>query len=106
MFLTKQKLRNDKSENEILKQIEKEYSNLVTLSDHKIDIENEINYLSEFHVKKLSEIIENYEKSLDPILLQQGYVPLPYSEYKNDKGIGLISDDISITNSSKLLKII
>ena len=28
MSLTKQKLRNDKSENEILKQIEKEYSNI------------------------------------------------------------------------------
>jgi hypothetical protein len=76
LTLTKLKLRSDKNDNEILRQIEREYSNIVTLSDHKYDIENEINYLSEYHVKKLSEIIENYEKSLDPIHLQQGFVPL------------------------------
>jgi hypothetical protein len=99
-------MRNDKGENEILKQIEKEYSNLVTLSDHKIEIENEINYLSEYHLKKLTENIENYEKSIDPIILQQGLIPLQYSEYKSEKGMGLMSDDISITNSSKFFEII
>ena len=100
MSICKSKNRNEKIENELLKQIEKDFNNLLILSEHKIEIENEINFLSEYHLKKSNETIDNYEKSLDSMVLQQGLIPQTYIEYKNEKALSLMPDDISITGSS------
>ncbi len=61
-YLCKSKIRNEKIENETLKRIEKDYNSLLILSDHKNEIENELRYLCEYHLKKSNEIIENYSK--------------------------------------------
>lgn len=83
-----------------MSQIEKEYDYLKTLSDHKIKLQEEISYLSDFHLKKLNEIIENYEKNIHASNLQQGLIPIPY-DFKNEKMLSIMGDEISFTGSSK-----
>ena len=60
----KSKARNEKMDIELLRKIEKEHEYLVTLADLKIELVNECNYLVEYHLNRLNEKIEVYEKSL------------------------------------------
>ena len=49
---------------ELLRKIEKEHEYVITLAEFKIELVNEFNYLVEYHLYKLNEKIEIYEKSL------------------------------------------
>ena len=55
--MLKQKNRNEKLEPTLKEQIDKATENMINLSEHKIELINELNYLCEYHNKKLYEII-------------------------------------------------
>jgi hypothetical protein len=70
----KSKLRNERLDQDIIKQIEKEQDYLITLADHKIEIVNECNYLADYNLSRLNEKIDLYEKSL-----QNANIPISLS---------------------------
>jgi hypothetical protein len=91
----KSKLRNERLDQDLVKQIEKEQDYIITLADHKIEFINECNYLAEYHLAKLNEKIDLYEKSL-----QNANIPITLS-------LPIMNtidtfDSISVTTGSKL----
>ena len=105
-LMHKSKNRNEKLEQDLLKQIDKDHNLCLTLNDHKQEIIKEINYLCEFHLKKLNEFIENSEKNIQANLaFQQGPQLVDY-DYKIEKVTNILGDDISLAGSSKLKFII
>jgi hypothetical protein len=99
----KTKNKNEKIEQDLLKQIDKEHENLIYLSNHKIELVNEANYLIEYHSKKLNEIIENFEKYLQNT---NSLNPMLTSEYQNsEKAPSVVDDSISIAGSSNIYTI-
>ena len=92
----KSKNRNNKVENELEKQIEKDYNSSLTLNDYKQEIIGEIKYLCEFHLKKLNELIENCEKNFQSINFQIANQIIP-----GEKAISVIEEDLM--TSSKII---
>jgi hypothetical protein len=89
----KTKVKLDKPEAEVHKEIQKDLEMLSTLSDHKIETVNECQFLIEHHLSKLSEKIEGYEKytqTLPPLIADKSY--------DNTDSISVMT-----TNSTKLL---
>ena len=90
---------------DILKQIENDFSNLTNLSEHKIELVNELNYLQEFYLKKLNEIVESCEKNLPNLNLALAN-QLAMGDIKSlDRSI-YYDDNYSVTGSSNRLIII
>jgi len=89
-----------KADADLLKQIEKDNNNLTSLSEQKIELVNELNYLQEFYSKKLNEIVETCEKNLPNLNLQLAS-QLGIGDMKTlDRSI-YYDDNYSITGSSK-----
>ena len=105
-YLSKLKLRNEKSELDILNQIEKEHNSALNLSDYKLELVNELKYLLEYHVKKLGEIIENFEKSIqiNPSFNGNGLAASYTNDLKPDRLLNN-EDSLSMSSPSKKLNL-
>lgn len=91
----KSKIRNEKFDNETSKKIEKDFNSLLILSDHKHEIEKELSYLCEFHLKKSNEIIDNYSKYIQTNI-ENGLI-IPQAE---DRPLPLYEESFSQPTSS------
>jgi hypothetical protein len=97
--MLKSKNRNEKVEQDLLKQIDKDYNLSLTLNDHKQEIVNMINYLCEFHLKKLNELIDNCEKNIQSISFQQGpLIPGQILPFVGEKAASVIEDEIIVSS--------
>ncbi len=86
-----------KIDHELIKQIERDNNNLMILSDHKIELVNELSYINSFNEKKLCEVIENCEKNISSLPIQS------ITEMKSIYDRNMLYDDgMSVTGSSKI----
>lgn len=101
-FFCKSKNRNEKTEQELLKQIDNENDHLISLTDEKIELVSEASFLiNDFHLKKLNEIIESFEKNLQSSSFQNMGDKDPKG---SDKANSVEDDNISIEGSGKRAK--
>ena len=98
-FLKKNK--DPQKEQEMMNKINNKYSELVSLADHKIQIVDEQIYRNLCFLKKLDETIENYEKYVQANNLTQALNPSVYTDYRGEKAISQISDELSVQGSKE-----
>jgi hypothetical protein len=97
--ICKEKVRSEEKE-KLKKDISSLFEYLETLTEHKLKLQDEMSYLTDYHLKKLNEIIENYEKNVEvSIGVPQGLIPINF-DIKNDRMYSIISEDVSFTGSS------
>jgi hypothetical protein len=102
--ICKEKIRSEEKE-KLKKDISTLFEYLETLTEHKLKLQEEMTYLSDYHLKKLNEIIENYEKNVEVSSIPQGLIPINF-DLKNDRMYSLMSEDVSFTGSSIFIKFI